>query len=112
MKHTLEISINLVLAIAILTFIRIHYLRAKIAELILDDVQFKRFQNGGLAGSALNNPARLIFEYRYIASILGSLSQPSGRKMLKAWKNAFLVFFFEIAALALMSIISICLGFA
>lgn len=67
------------------SILRLHYLRAKIAMEILDDIQFNHLQQHGMAGSWLNDPTRMIFELRYVRDVLKSSESPKYVKLLSRW---------------------------
>jgi hypothetical protein len=65
------------------------WLRARVAATVLTESQFNQFQQNGLAGTWLNCPSRLIFEYRYVRRILQSSIIPSAPKLLWRWNLHF-----------------------
>jgi hypothetical protein len=95
------------LGLALVALVGILWLRPRIAGTVLTDSQIDELQQNGLAGTWLNNPSRLIFEYRFVRRILQSSSIPSAPKLLRRWNLHFGALLIGAASFLVLVMVSI-----
>jgi hypothetical protein len=110
MPHALSGLFAASLIMLIVAVVRLHYLRAKIASEVFDDRQFEQFQRDGMPGSGLNDPTRLIWEYRFVRKVLSSSHSRVAAGLLKHWNWCFRALLGAAISFASCSIISILFG--
>jgi len=110
MFHALTALIVASLSLLIIEVVHLHSLRAKIASKIFNDQQFEQFQREGMPGSTLNDPTRLIWEYRFVRGVLESSDSALSSHLLKHWNWCFRALLAAAISLVSCSIIQFVLG--